>query len=216
MTPERKRAAGHPRNRADDVRGERDRIRIAQAAARLIAEHGISDWGHAKRKAARQLMLPESTAWPSNAEIEQALADYHTLFQPETHAASLRAQRAEALAWMRRLAPWDPLLVGGVAAGWATEHSDIRLELVADDPKTVEIALAGAGVAYAALAVRDDDAGTCLRIQTDAGAIRLTVVGRQHRRNRARRDDEPRLDYAAVDALLDPGRASHAAASSAK
>ena len=81
----------------------------------------------------------------------------------------LRRQRTEALAWMQRLAQWEPLLVGGVAAGWATEHSDVRLELVADDPKAVEIALASAGVAYAALPPRDDDdAATHLRIDRRA------------------------------------------------
>ena len=51
-----------------------------------------------------------------------------------------------------------PVLVGGVAAGWATEHSEVRLELVADDPKAVEIELAGSGVAYAALPPREGDA----------------------------------------------------------
>ena len=205
MPPVRKRAAGHPRNRGDEPRGDRDRVRIAQAAARLIAEHGISDWGHAKRKAARQLMLGATATFPSNAEIEEALAAYHSLFRPETHAATLRSQRMAALAWMRRLAAWDPLLVGGVAAGWATEHSDVRLEVVADDPKVVEMALAGAGVSYAALAPRDGDAGACLRLEGGARGIRLDIVERQRRRNRARRDDEPRLDFAALSALVGAG-----------
>ena len=120
-------------------------MRIAQAAARLIAEHGLTDWSLAKRKAARQLMLPERAALPSNDEIEAALAEHHALFGGDAHAASLRAQREEALALdAAARARWDPLLVGGVAAGWATEHSDVRLELVADDPKAVEIALASA------------------------------------------------------------------------
>jgi hypothetical protein len=35
----------------------------------------------------------------------------------------------------------------GVAAGWA-RHCDIRLELVADDPKAVEIELAPTDVVY--------------------------------------------------------------------
>ena len=41
-----------------------DRARIADLAARLIVEHGITDWSLAKRKAARQLLLPERTALP--------------------------------------------------------------------------------------------------------------------------------------------------------
>jgi hypothetical protein len=143
--------------RADGLRRERDRIRIAQAAARLIAEHGLTDWTLAKRKAVRQLMLPETSALPSNDEIEVALADHYALFGGDAHLIALRRQRVEALGWMRRLAQWEPLLVGGVAAGWASEHSDVRLELVADDPKSVEIALAGAGVTYAALPAKAGD-----------------------------------------------------------
>ena len=142
---------------------QRDRLRIAQVAARLIVEHGLSDWTIARRKAARQLMLPDTTAMPSNDEIEVALAEHHALFGGDAHAANLRLMRRQALEWMGRLAPWKPLLVGGVAAGWATEHSDVRLELEADDPKAVEMSLAGHGVPYAALPAREGDATTHLR-----------------------------------------------------
>jgi hypothetical protein len=190
------------RGRGFDARAQQDRIRIAQAAARLIAEHGLTDWSLAKRKAARQLMLPVSSALPSNEEIEEALASYHALFRGEAHAASLRQQRVEALTWMKRLSDWEPLLVGGVAAGWATEHSDIRLELAADDAKGVEIALASAGVRYTALPPRDDDAGARLLVGTPTASVRLDILTPQQRRNRPRRDEEPRLTTGAVAALL--------------
>jgi hypothetical protein len=193
--------------RGDATRSQRDRLRIAQTAARLIAEHGLTDWALAKRKAARQLMLPEATTMPSNDDIEQALLDHHALFGADEHAATLHAQRTEALHWMRRLAAFGPLLVGGVAAGWATEHSDARIELVADDPKAVEMLLVGAGVAYVALPPRETTAlaarGTELLIGKPR-AIRLTVLAPQQRRNRPRGDDEPRLDADALAALLDP------------
>ena len=74
----------------------------------------------------RQLMLPEREALPDDGEIEAALVEHHALFGGEAHVAALRRQREEALSWMRRLAQFEPALVGGVAAGWATEHSDIR------------------------------------------------------------------------------------------
>ena len=147
-------------------------------------------------------MLPETAALPSNDEIEVALADHHALFGGEAHLAALRRQRLEALDWMRRLAPWDPLLVGGVAAGWASEHSDVRLELVADDPKSVEIALASAGVAYAALPPRADDPVAHLRIDSPRALVRLAILTPQQRRNRPRQDDEPRLNAVAVAELL--------------
>jgi hypothetical protein len=188
--------------RADGLRRERDRIRIAQAAARLIAEHGLTDWTLAKRKAVRQLMLPETSALPSNDEIEAALADYYALFGGDAHLIALRRQRVEALGWMQRLAQWEPLLVGGVAAGWASEHSDVRLELVADDPKSVEIALASAGVAYAALPPKAGDPAAHLRIDSPRAAVRLAILTPQQRRNRPRQSDELRLSTGALIELL--------------
>src|SRR5690348_4280187 len=124
------------RDRETYGRDAQNRARIADVAARLIAEHGLADWSLAKRKAARQLMLPERTMLPGDDEIESALAAHHALFGGEAHETTLRAQREEALAWLRLLASFAPTLVGGVAAGWATEHSDIRIELVADDSKS--------------------------------------------------------------------------------
>ncbi|MEP7181022.1 MAG: hypothetical protein ABI886_02400 [Betaproteobacteria bacterium] len=207
MARDRSRGPERGRGRGDDAHAARDRVGIAQTAARLIAEHGLTDWSLAKRKAARQLMLPDSTAMPSNDEIEAALLSHHALFGSEAHAGSLRAQRREALDWMTRLAAWEPLLVGGVAAGWATAHSDVRLELVADDPKAVEMALAGAGVAYSAIPPRDggDDGGhgAQLYVATPGAGIRLSILTPQQRRNRPRRDGEPRLAANAVAALLE-------------
>src|SRR5215467_2520683 len=103
-------AATRSHRRVDALGRERDRIRIAQAAARLIVEHGLTDWSLAKRKAARQLMLPERTALPADDEIEAALASHHALFGGEAHAQALRAQREEALTWLRALAAFEPRL----------------------------------------------------------------------------------------------------------
>ena len=195
---------GRERSRGNEARARQDRIRIAQAAARLIAEHGLTDWALAKRKAARQLMLPDSAAHPSNDEIEAALASYHALFASDAHDRSLRTQRVAALEWMKRLAAWEPLLVGGVAAGWAPEHSDVRLELVADDAKAIEIALANAGVRYVARPHREPDAGAELLIETPRANLRLAILTPQQRRNRPRWDDEPRLSADALAALIAP------------
>jgi hypothetical protein len=188
-----------------EVRGAQNRARIAQVAARLIAEHAISDWTLAKRKAARQLMLPDREPLPGDDEIAAALVDYHALFGGDAHVATLRAQREEALRWMQRLREFTPLLAGGVAAGWATEHSDIRLELVANDAKLVELALLNAGVAYRAMQ-SDRDGAAELFIDAPGGGLRLSVREPADARQRPRRDrhgkEEIRLDEAAVAALL--------------
>ena len=193
-------------------REAQDRTRIAQVAARLIAEHGIADWSLAKRKAARQLMLPDRTSLPGDDEIELALVDYHALFGGTQHVAQLRRQREEALRWMQRLAQFEPSLVGGVAAGWATEHSDIQLELVAANAKLVELALLNAGVAYRPMNA-DDDGPQRIHVDTPSGSVRLCVCTAEAARQRPRRDrhgsERTRLSAEGLAALLD---ASHAPA----
>jgi hypothetical protein len=191
-------------------RDAQNRIRIAQTAARLIIEHGLADWALAKRKAARQLMLSDREALPDDGEVEAALAEHQALYGGDEHLETLRQQREEAAAWMRRLADFRPTLCGGVAAGWATEHSDIRLELVADDAKTVELALINAGVAYRLPPLRGLDPRTELLVDTAAGGVRLIVRSESAQRQRPHRDAQgnplPRLSLAALEALLNDSK----------
>jgi len=186
-------------------RDAQDRIRIAQVAARLIAEHGIKDWSLAKRKAVRQLLLPDRAALPGDDEIEAALTDYHALFGGTLHVAQLRAQREEALRWMQRLGSFEPVLVGGIAAGWATAHSDIHLDLTADNAKSVELALLNAGVAYRTMNAADDGPQR-LFIDTPSGGVCLSVRTREEARQRPRRDrhgeESVRLTAIELSALL--------------
>ena len=186
-------------------RGAHNRARIAHAAAKLIAEHGIADWSLAKHKAVRQLMLPDREPLPGDDEVAAALAEYHAIFGGDAHATELRSQREEALRWMRTLAQFSPVLTGGVAEGWATAHSDIRLELAAADAKMVELALLGAGVAYRAMH-SDRDGAAELYVETPAGGLRLSVRDPVDARQRPRRDrrgnEEVRLDEAGVVELL--------------
>ena len=200
--------------RRDSPHTLRNRTRIAQAAARLIAEHGLTDWRMAKRKACRELGLPDHEGLPGNDEIEQALRDYNSLFHGTTQPATLRAQRSDALRWMERLSRWDPVLTGAVAAGWATEHSEVRLELEAEDPKAVELALINADVAYAQVpeAPRSEAQAPQLRIDAQATVVRLVILSPQQRRNRPRRERagaEERLTLSQLRALIaadDPDR----------
>jgi len=186
-----------PRSDVFGARDAQNRLRIAQAAARLIAEHGITDWSLAKRKAARQLQLPEREALPADDEVQAALAEHHALFARDTHDEQLREQREQALAWMRRLAQFAPHLTGGVAEGWATEHSDIRLELVAEDAKAVELALLNAGETYRAMG-SDRDGASELYL---ADGVRLSVRTPEQARQR-RRGTDTRLSADEVQALV--------------
>ena len=162
----------------------------------------MSDWAAAKRKACRELGLTDREALPANEEIEQALRAYNSLFQPEAQSRSLRAQRIVALEWMQRLAPWRPLLVGGVAAGWATTHSDVRLELEAEDPKAIELGLINAGIEYSAAPLQSSLTLAQLNAGRGPAAVRLDIVSPQQRRNRTRRNGEERLALSELEALL--------------
>ena len=187
-------------------RDGQDRARIADVAARLIAEHGIADWSLAKRKAVRQLLLPERTALPGDDEIEAALVAHHALFGGDEHAATLRSQREEALTWLRALADFQPTLTGGVAAGWATEHSDIRIEVIADDSKAVELSLINRNIAYRVAPGVPTHAAPELFIDTRRGGVRLIIrtptLARQRPRRERRGSDDPRLDASALADLL--------------
>jgi hypothetical protein len=189
---------GRGRVYADD----QNRQRIAAVAARLIVEHGMTDWSQAKRKAARQLMLSPREGLPGDDEVEAALAEHQAIFGGEEQAQTLREQREEALAWMQRLGEFRPLLVGAVAAGWAGEYSDIRIELTADDPKAVELMLINADVRYGVAPASNADAPPQLMIDTPAGSVRLIVRDPREARQRPRREGEARMDAVALARVL--------------
>lgn len=176
------------------------RTLIAQAAARLAAEHGITDWSMAKRKAARELGFAPGVPLPGDDEIEAALASYHTLFGGDEHEVQLRMQREEALTWMRKLAAFEPRLTGGVAAGWATATSAIRLELDADSAKAVELALINAGLRYRPLSAHAEGPVE-LAVETPGSDLHIVVRTRDGGHHRPRRD-EPRLTAHDVERLL--------------
>jgi hypothetical protein len=117
------------------------RQQIAATAARLMAEDGIDDFAHAKRKAARQLGAADAATLPTNEEIEEQLRTYQSLYQADEQRDRLQALREQALAVMQLLAPYRPYLCGPVLKGTAGRYSDIDLQLFTDDAKAVELFL---------------------------------------------------------------------------
>src|SRR6185503_5043069 len=79
------------------------RQRIAATAARLMAEDGIDDFAHAKRKAARQLGATDAATLPTNEEIEEQLRTYQSLYQADEHHDRLQVLRSQALEVMQLL-----------------------------------------------------------------------------------------------------------------
>jgi len=124
------------------------RVRIAQEAARLMAEQGISDFYVAKRKAARHLGAPDTRNMPRNVEVEEALASYQRLFHASEQAEHLAELRQGALLAMRFLDDFSPRLVGSVLSGTAGQHSDINLHLFADTAEQVALFLMEANIPF--------------------------------------------------------------------
>jgi hypothetical protein len=126
----------HHRIHAHD-RLQRNRLRVAQEAARLMSEHGIRDFHHAKLKAAERLGILDTQALPRNLEIEQALREHQRLFLADRQPQLLQQRREAAVEAMAFLAAFEPRLVGAVLEGTADAHSAVCLHVHSDDPDAV-------------------------------------------------------------------------------
>jgi hypothetical protein len=116
-------------------------MRIAAAAARIMAEEGIDDFALAKRKAARRLGAADSEALPANDEIEAELRDYLALYQSDVHPERITELRRVALDAMLALECFNPYLTGPVLAGLAGPYAEIELQLFPESSKEVELHL---------------------------------------------------------------------------
>ena len=168
------------------------RREIAGAAARLMAEDGIDDFGYAKRKAARQLGLPEDGALPTNTEVEAELRTYLALYQSEEQPALLMELRSVAIAAMRFLADFNPYLTGPVLDGTAGRYAEVELELFAESAKEVEIFLINHNIRYEHGRIPQGPGElpeAVLHLDWDATPLRLNIYSelaeRSKRTNRA-------------------------------
>ena len=141
-----------------------------------MAEDGITDYHHAKRKAARQLGLPEHAAFPDNAEVEAELRAYRSLYQGEEHAEMLAAMRHSALDLLELLADFGPYLTGSVLEGTAGEHSRIDILVFADSAKEVEIFLLNRGIAVDHAEPRNERVEAVLVMETDTVDANLIIM----------------------------------------
>ncbi len=117
------------------------RARIAALAARMMAEDGIDDFGLAKRKAARQLGVEESSGLPANDEVEAELDAYRALYQAEEHPERTAELRRIALDAMLALERFGPYLTGPVLKGIAGPYAEIELLVFPESAKEIEVFL---------------------------------------------------------------------------
>jgi len=195
-------------------------MRIAAAAARIMAEEGIDDFALAKRKAARRLGAADSEALPANDEIEAELRDYLALYQADEHPERIVELRRVALEAMRALERFSPYLTGPVLAGLAGPYAEIELQLFPESSKEVELFLLDLDIAYDASDERrysGDRARAVAVISLSWQGVPLRLSVFDPRDERAAMKTSPtgrvtaRAGIAEVRALVEGGRDAQAA-----
>lgn len=181
-----------------EERALQTRAQVAELAARLMAEHGLHDYAVAKRKAARQLGVPDGHGMPSNEEIDAALAERQALFQPEEQAGLLADIREQAREVMRVFSRFAPALTGGAASGVVSEHSLIELEISEDASKDFEQFLVNQGIAHK---VQDRAGQMAYLVYSEPADILVRLVTQDTRHSHA-----PRLSLERLEKLLTESR----------
>ena len=129
-------------------RAETQRRWLAEEAARLMAEQGITEPERARRKVAERAGIDNKRLWPSNEEIQEALLAYRRLFWGPDQAAALNRRREQALMAMRHFHLFRPRLIGDLAADYPDPGQPIRLQLFAETPDEVIYVLMNQGIRW--------------------------------------------------------------------
>ena len=187
-------------------RGSLLRREIAALAARMMAEDGISDFGFAKRKAAKRLGAVDSEALPNNAEIEAELRAWQALYQDEEQPQRLYEMRRAAVEVMRLLDDFRPYLTGGALDGTAGRYSEVEIELFPESAKELEIFFLNKNLSYEHREPRrpaPNAPEAVLVLDWDEVPVRLSVYATGAERGSRRGQERARL--AQVLALLEHG-----------
>lgn len=155
---------------------------IASAAARIMAEDGVDDYTLAKRKAARQLGVPDTDALPANAEVESELRVYQSLYQQDEQGERIRELRRKAIELMGILQAFKPYLTGSVLDGTAGRYAEIDILLYPDSAKEVEIFLLNRSLDYQHEAPRHDRVEAVLQVDWDGDTANLVIYPPQDER----------------------------------
>ena len=164
-----------PRRKPAPAASSHLRRAIASAAARLMAEEGIADYGTAKRKAARSLGAGEIDVLPTNDEIETELRTWQSLYQEDEQVERVHDLRSVAVDVMQLLAEFTPYLTGSALDGTAGRYSAAEIELFADCSKDVEIALLSHNIPYEIVDNRKQGLDSQLAIEWDDIPVLLSI-----------------------------------------
>ena len=175
---------------------------IAGAAARLIAEHGLSDYAQAKRKAVHSLGLPEGTPLPENAEVDSEVRIFQRLFQDGEQGERIDHLRRKAAQMMQIMQRFNAYLTGSVLDGSAGRYAEIDIQLFTDSAKDVEIFLLNQHLDFAHSVPRTDRAEAVLTLDDDDAVINLIIYPAHQERVSFKTRDGRVRPHARLDAVL--------------
>jgi hypothetical protein len=193
----------------DNPNHAQQRARIASAAARLIAEDGISDYALAKRKAAHRLGFPVNIHLPENAEVEAELRLYQRLFQDGEQRERVTCLRQKASEIMTKLLKFNPYLTGSVLDGTAARYAEIDIQLFTDSAKDVEIFLLNQHIEYEHSTPRTERADAVLTIHDGETVANLIIYPAHEERGNLKTRDGRNRQRARLDAVNKLLIASH-------
>tara|TARA_B100000780_G_C21111975_1_gene449451 strand:+ start:930 stop:1550 length:621 start_codon:yes stop_codon:yes gene_type:complete len=114
---------------------------IANRAAEIIMEEGITDYHFAKRKAAKYLDYHSSDFLPSNDEIDNALMEYQKIYLKDIDISLIDKIRSEALKVMELFKNFNPHLIGQLIDGLIPKYPVLQINLYTDNMKEIEYLL---------------------------------------------------------------------------
>ena len=117
------------------------RIIVANRAAEIIMEEGITDYQFAKRKAAKYLDYQSSDFLPSNDEIDSALKEYQKIYRADIDVSLIDKIKSEAIRVMELFKNFNPHLVGQLIDGLIPKYPVLQINLYTDNMKEIEYLL---------------------------------------------------------------------------
>ena len=116
------------------------RLTVANKAAELIAEEGITDYHYAKTKAAKCLGFCAKEKLPSNNEIDEALITFKNIYH-RADFAIIQELKEITLKYMKLFKEFNPHAPSQILEGYISKYPTIEINLYHDDIKAVEYIL---------------------------------------------------------------------------